>query len=200
MTVDDILWLDFVLRIQEWQDSQITNFTPEDTESALRKLEEAAFRWDPGDQIESKYVKGFEAFLSPYEFKVQIDTSFGIKLTGAEVSGERGVFVKLQQYNVMCCLDWSTHSDVFDPRGSPPGGRTDVHQEVPRPPPEDQEGWRQSAEATEEATSEGAGYGAAGGLHASDAGKVIDYDDSGVILFCLALLCEYCIIVYNQSR
>ncbi len=53
--------------------------------TAMMKLKDAAFRWDPSNHIDSLFTQGFEAFLTPYQFKQQIDKSFGIKLTGAEV-------------------------------------------------------------------------------------------------------------------
>jgi hypothetical protein len=51
----------------------------------MQKLSSAAFKWDPSNSIESLFTSGFEAYLSAYEFKLQIDKSFGIRLTGAEV-------------------------------------------------------------------------------------------------------------------
>lgn len=51
----------------------------------IKKLEEAAFKWDHTNYIESVYVNGFEAYLTPYDFKKQIDRSFGIRLTSSEV-------------------------------------------------------------------------------------------------------------------
>ena len=72
-------------RIKEWESSQISNFTEKDMVSAMRKLEDAAFKWDHTNYIESMYVKGFEVYLTPYDFKQQIERSFKIRLTGAEV-------------------------------------------------------------------------------------------------------------------
>ena len=72
-------------RIKEWESSQVSKFTEYDTISAMAKLEDAAFKWDQTNYIESTYVKGFEAYLTPYDFKLQVERSFNIKLTGAEV-------------------------------------------------------------------------------------------------------------------
>ena len=63
----------------------MSKFTEYDTISAMAKLEDAAFKWDQTNYIESTYVKGFEAYLTPYDFKLQVERSFNIKLTGAEV-------------------------------------------------------------------------------------------------------------------
>jgi hypothetical protein len=72
-------------RIKEWEDAQIKKFSDKDYISAMVKLKDAAFNWDPSNHIDSVFTKGFEAFLSPYQFKIQIEKSFSIKLTGAEV-------------------------------------------------------------------------------------------------------------------
>lgn len=73
------------VRIKEWEAAQITKFKDSDYMTAMMKLKDAAFRWDPSNHIDSLFTQGFEAFLTPYQFKQQIDKSFGIKLTGAEV-------------------------------------------------------------------------------------------------------------------
>lgn len=73
-------------RIKEWESSQISNYTEADAVSAMRKLQDAAFRWDHTNYIESAYVNGFEAYLTPYDFKQQIERSFQLRLSGAEVS------------------------------------------------------------------------------------------------------------------
>lgn len=79
------LHLHRLCRIKEWESSQVAKFTEYDTASAMVKLEDAAFKWDQTNYIESTYVKGFEAYLTPYDFKLQVERSFNIKLTGAEV-------------------------------------------------------------------------------------------------------------------
>ena len=51
----------------------------------MRKLEDAAFRWDHTNYIESIFANGFEAYLTPYDFKQQVEKSFKVRLTSAEV-------------------------------------------------------------------------------------------------------------------
>ena len=51
----------------------------------MKKLEAAAFKWDHTNYIECMYVSGFEGYLTPYMFKQQIESSFGIRMSGAEV-------------------------------------------------------------------------------------------------------------------
>jgi len=58
---------------------------PEDYESAIQKLQEAAFQWDPTNPLQAMYLQGFEAYLTAFQFKQQIDKSFGVKLTNGEV-------------------------------------------------------------------------------------------------------------------
>jgi len=64
----------------------VSKFNELDSLSAMDKLEKAAFKWDQTNYIEATYVNGFEAYLTPYDFKLQIERSFGVRLTGAEVS------------------------------------------------------------------------------------------------------------------
>lgn len=80
-------------KVKEWEASQIADsFTNEDTESVMKKLAEAALKWDPGDRIEALYIAGFQAHLTPFQFKMQIDKSFGLKLTNAELAAVIAAF------------------------------------------------------------------------------------------------------------
>jgi hypothetical protein len=72
-------------KLKKWEREQVTEFTPEDYESAMHKLADVAFRWDPHNYIQCAAIAGFEAFLSPYEFKMQVERSFNLRLSGAEV-------------------------------------------------------------------------------------------------------------------
>lgn len=72
-------------KLKKWEAEQVTEFTAEDYESAMHKLADAAFRWDPHNYIQCAAIAGFEAFLSPYEFKMQVERSFNLRLSGAEV-------------------------------------------------------------------------------------------------------------------
>jgi hypothetical protein len=73
-------------RRKKWESEQITSFVDEDYESAMRKLADAAFRFDSSSYVDSVTISGFEAFLTPFEFKMQVERSFNLKMTGAEVS------------------------------------------------------------------------------------------------------------------
>lgn len=69
-----------------WEAEQILNFTSEDYSSAMGKLEQVALRWSADyDPLVQSGLAGFEAYLTPYRFKLQIEKSFGVRLNGAEV-------------------------------------------------------------------------------------------------------------------
>jgi len=70
-----------------WEAEQILNFTNEDYCSAMEKLEQVALRWSTDyDSSAQSGLSGFEAYLTPYRFKLQIEKSFGVRLNGAEVT------------------------------------------------------------------------------------------------------------------
>lgn len=74
-------------RIKVWEAEQILNFTDEDFTSAMDKLEQVALRWSADyDPSAQSGLAGFEAYLTPYRFKLQIEKSFGVRLNGAEVA------------------------------------------------------------------------------------------------------------------
>ena len=126
-------------RIKEWESSQISNFTEKDMVSAMRKLEDAAFKWDHTNYIESMYVKGFEVYLTPYDFKQQIERSFKIRLTGAEVLFAR-YYLELYvtgsplQCTLCCCMcsDRRFAAEVLDAPGRALRGRLLFHQALLR--------------------------------------------------------------------
>ena len=76
--------IDEDLRLEQWKKDQIANFTNTDIESAMKKLSAVALRWDNSNFIDAISLSGFKQFLSPYEFKTQIEKSFGIRLTKGE--------------------------------------------------------------------------------------------------------------------
>jgi hypothetical protein len=71
-------------RLEQWKKDQIANFTNEDVDSAMKKLSDIALRWDNSNFIDAISFSGFQAHLSPFEFKQQIEKSFGIRLTKGE--------------------------------------------------------------------------------------------------------------------
>lgn len=71
--------------MKAWEAAQIAEFTQEDKESAMQKLKHAAFCWDPLNRIDCLFIDGFQEHLSTYQFKLQLDKSFSLKLTHGEV-------------------------------------------------------------------------------------------------------------------
>ena len=51
----------------------------------MAKLSEAAFRWDQNDHSGGSTVYCFEAYLTPFDFKQQLELSFGVRLSASEV-------------------------------------------------------------------------------------------------------------------
>lgn len=88
-------------KLKKWESEQVTEFTTEDYDSAMHKLADAAFRWDPHNYIQCAAISGFEAFLSPYEFKMQVERSFNLRLTGAEVSASDEVHFNSSNFSVV---------------------------------------------------------------------------------------------------
>ena len=70
--------------ILRWQAEQIQTFTPADEASAHKKLETVALLWDSTSEINELKLRGFDMFLSPFDFKLQLSRSFDMHLSGAE--------------------------------------------------------------------------------------------------------------------
>jgi len=71
--------------ILQWQAEQISAFSPEDEASVYKKLCEVALAWDSTSDINEVKLRGFDMYLTPYDFKVQLSRSFDLRLSGAEV-------------------------------------------------------------------------------------------------------------------
>ena len=76
----------FGIRLKEWESVQIAQSTTDDADRAFEKLAYAALRCDPSGFINRIKLQGFEKYLTPFEFKCQIEKSFDIKLSPGEVS------------------------------------------------------------------------------------------------------------------
>jgi hypothetical protein len=50
-----------------------------------KKLCEVALAWDSTSDINEVKLRGFDMYLTPYDFKVQLSRSFDLRLSGAEV-------------------------------------------------------------------------------------------------------------------
>lgn len=71
-------------RLRAWQERQVGSFTPADAASVYAKLEQVALNWDSSSDINELKLRGFDMFLSPFDFKTQLNRSFGLRLTGPE--------------------------------------------------------------------------------------------------------------------
>lgn len=76
-----------------WASEQILPFEPADMESATQKLTNTALKWDSSDPVTTQ---GFMAKLSPYEFKMQLERSLGLRLTGEETGAVISKFSTLE--------------------------------------------------------------------------------------------------------
>ena len=72
-------------QILQWQAEQISAFSPEDEARVYKKLCEVALAWDSTSDINEVKLRGFDMYLTPYDFKVQLSRSFDLRLSGAEV-------------------------------------------------------------------------------------------------------------------
>ena len=71
-------------RLLAWQAEQVGSFTPADEASVYAKLHHVALHWDSTSDLNQLKLRGFAMMLSPFEFKTQVERSFGLRLTGAE--------------------------------------------------------------------------------------------------------------------
>ena len=76
--------VDEEIRLEQWRAEQIASFTNDDAERAMQKLRDVALTWDNSNFIDSICCSGFQAHLTPFEFKQQIEKSFGIRLSKGE--------------------------------------------------------------------------------------------------------------------
>jgi hypothetical protein len=71
--------------IQELTIEEDAEYHSVDVSTVLDKLSVTAVNWDNSSFIESVCTSGFESYLTPAEFRMQIAKSFGIKLSEPEV-------------------------------------------------------------------------------------------------------------------
>jgi hypothetical protein len=66
-------------RQREWERRQIAEFTPDDVERALQKLALKAPGSNRDSFLDKISVQGFQCVMTPAEFKVQLQKSFGAR-------------------------------------------------------------------------------------------------------------------------
>jgi len=66
-------------RVKLWESSQISHDTTvEDEQRIFQRLAKVALHWDNGSAVAEAKLVGFDAYLSPYEFKLQLEASFNL--------------------------------------------------------------------------------------------------------------------------
>ena len=73
--------------MEQWEEERanIPGATPEEAHNVMEKLRVNALKWHHLGIVDQFRCRGFEAYLTPYQFKQQIQKSFEIVLTKAEV-------------------------------------------------------------------------------------------------------------------
>eukprot|EP01036_Dinobryon_divergens_P039335 gene39335-51839_t len=72
-------------RMVEVPEKICTEFTDEDVQTAVRKLQRAAFLLDASNAIQAVRIRVFECRLTPSQFRLQLEKSFDLDLTSAEM-------------------------------------------------------------------------------------------------------------------
>jgi len=73
-------------RIKLWEKSQVSHDTTDDDEQRVfKKLAKVALHWDNGSNVAAAKLVGFDAYLTPYEFKAQLEASFDLYLEKEEI-------------------------------------------------------------------------------------------------------------------
>lgn len=73
-------------RLKMWENSQVSVETNEnDEERVFRKLALIALHWDNGATLSGAKLVGFDAYLTPFEFKQQLEASFELYLDKDEI-------------------------------------------------------------------------------------------------------------------
>jgi len=73
-------------RVKLWEQSQISQDTSvEDEQRIFQRLAKVALHWDNGSAVAEAKLVGFDAYLTPYEFKLQLEASFGLYCDPVEI-------------------------------------------------------------------------------------------------------------------
>ena len=96
-------------RIKKWEADQISIsiFQPEEADRGIARLSEVALRWESSD---SSNLQGFDTFLSPYGFKLQLERSFKLKLSGPECGA---ISRRFSTKEGECCVDGRAFLNFF---------------------------------------------------------------------------------------
>lgn len=93
-----------VARLHAWQAEQVGSYTPADEASVYAKLQHVALHWDSSSDINQLKLRGFAMMLSPFDFKTQVERSFGLRLTGAECGALLKRFIEPAREREHACV------------------------------------------------------------------------------------------------
>lgn len=82
-------------RQQQREEGVIAEHTKEESDAAMMKLCEKSFLFDAANFIDAVFIQYFRCLLTPFEFKMQLEKSFKLVLTPAEL----GALVKQYHYD-----------------------------------------------------------------------------------------------------
>ena len=73
-------------KIKLWEKAQVSHDTTDEHEKKVFKnLAKVALHWDNGSNVAAAKLIGFQAYLTPYEFKIQLEASFDLYLDKEEM-------------------------------------------------------------------------------------------------------------------
>lgn len=100
-------------RILEWQAAQIQSFSAADEANAQKKLCTVALLWDSSSEINELKLRGFDMFLTPFDFKLQLSRSFDMNLSGAECGALLKRFISKEREGEMACVNGNAFLKYF---------------------------------------------------------------------------------------
>ena len=77
---------DASLAAKSWEASQVSEgISTADEDRVFARLAKIALYWDAGSELNAQKLLHFNCYLSPYQFKRQLELSLGLKLTPVEM-------------------------------------------------------------------------------------------------------------------
>merc|ERR1711916_253111 len=90
---------EILIKQQQMESNVISSYTQEDIDKAMMKLCEKSFYFDAGNFINAVLVEYFKCHLTPYEFKMQLEKSFNLKVTSAELGALVQRFTRISDHS-----------------------------------------------------------------------------------------------------
>jgi len=73
------------IKQQQYEESVISEFTEKQADDAMKMLSDRAHYFDASSFIDIIFIKYFQSYLTPYEFKMQLEKSFDLILNSSEL-------------------------------------------------------------------------------------------------------------------